>query len=522
MQRSILGMTQHYDVAVIGGQPAGIIAAALLAKRGRRVLWVDNAEDGHTYRHQGFYLPLVPSLVPNLDNAPAAQRVFDELGLGPELRSVAHPASQSFQAVMPNHRLDVAPELPALLTELGIEFPDVRPALETFFERLFAIDDEISAFFAEHIPLAPARMGERWRAKRLQSQLDHLSVPFEEEAWLANIPENHPLRELLLGPLYFFGHLAAEQPSTLQAVRLIARYFRGVLEFSDTLGGLAAFMQRAAHSAGVEVHRDAEVTHIETDGRRIKQLELASERMPLTADYFIASTLGPFHTLLPPGAHTAHLAAEEEGVRATYSLLVMNLVVHRDVLPKGMGKALFLLNGRRQARDETPADPPAFLQRYPAQRGEVGSTRGKQSVVDEEHEVLCAACPVRTSEVVHSPERLRSLRTQLVARVGRVVPFLNDFLRDTSLPADPSTWDVEAQGAPRRIDPWRLHPLFTPGEPPFLGVAGRSPHTYYKNLLHCGREVLPGLGIEGEYMSGLAAADLLAKLAGKKWDTKPI
>ena len=52
---------------------------------------------------------------------------------------------------------------------------------------------------------------------------------------------------------------------------------------------------------------------------------------------------------------------------------------------------------------------------------------------------------------------------------------------------------------------------------PVLGIAARATRTYYRNLVHCGRDVVPGLGIEGEYVAGLAAARNLANMAGRRW-----
>ena len=48
-------------------------------------------------------------------------------------------------------------------------------------------------------------------------------------------------------------------------------------------------------------------------------------------------------------------------------------------------------------------------------------------------------------------------------------------------------------------------------------IVGRNLRTQYKNLLHVGRDVLPGLGVEGEYLTGQAAAMQLKKLAKRKW-----
>jgi hypothetical protein len=198
--------------------------------------------------------------------------------------------------------------------------------------------------------------------------------------------------------------------------------------------------------------------------------------------------------------------------------LVLNLVVEQRVVPRGMAQAVFLLNGRRAPRTDNDVDPPLFLRRYPARRGEAGPVRTARSLDDEKHEVLSIACPVRTTEVAQSPQRIASVKQQMLERVGQLVPFLRSSMVDASLPADTCGWDIEAEDIIRRVDPWSLHPIFTPVERPLLGVASRAVRTVFKNTVHCGRDVFPGLGLEGEYLTALAAADALATLAGRAWE----
>jgi phytoene dehydrogenase-like protein len=183
-----------------------------------------------------------------------------------------------------------------------------------------------------------------------------------------------------------------------------------------------------------------------------------------------------------------------------------------------MAHAAFLLNGRRRIRADDPVDPPLFLQRFPAQRAEQGHGRNKQPATDDEHEVLSIACPVRVSEVEHTPARINALRAQIIGRVRRVVPFLDDYLTDVSMPIDTQSWDADADSsATRRVNPWRLHPIYEAATRPFLGIAARPVGTYFKNLVHCGQDVVPGLGLEGEYIAGTRAALRLQEMAGRAW-----
>ncbi|HET6346739.1 MAG TPA: NAD(P)-binding protein, partial [Myxococcota bacterium] len=318
-------MAQHFDVAVVGMQTSGIIAAALLAKRGRRVLLVDHGENTTTYRRQGLSLPLLPNLVPSLEQAPHVQRVHDELGLGPELRALSKALDPSFQAVLPKHRLDIRSNREALLEELRLEFPDLVQPAEAFFTRLFAVDDALSAFLAGDPPLPPNSWFEGVKHRSQLAKAAPFNVPFEEGQLLEGIPAGHPVREILLGPLAFFGHLWGEAPSTFHAVRLIARYYRGVTALEDGAGGLARLLLQAAERAGVTVRRGAVVREVGGKGRRIHEIVIEDERLSHAAEYFIANTTGPFYELLPAERRHPRFVAEEQAVSATGSLMVLNL-----------------------------------------------------------------------------------------------------------------------------------------------------------------------------------------------------
>jgi phytoene dehydrogenase-like protein len=510
-------LNQHYDVVVVGTRTSGIIAAALLAKRGRRVLLVDHGESTTTYRHQGLDLPLVPHLLPSLEHAPHAQRVHDELALGPTLRAQMVPLQVAFQAVLPNHRIDIRQSPAALATELQRELGMPEAPLQLFLQRLFALDAELTEFLRQMPPLPPSSLWERLTSHRLMAQARRFCGPFDQDPLFAQMPADHPLRLLTRGPLPFFGNLWTEAPSTFQAVRLLAGYFRGATALPGGVDGLNTLLLQAARYAGVTFRRGAVVRGISVQRRRLVELELEDERYTQTGQFFIDNTHAAFAELLPAKARSPRYIAQSQAVAPVGGLMVVNLIVRPEVIPCGMAHALFLLNGRQQARGDAELDPPLLLQRSPAQGP--AASRSAAEPGQEPLQVLSVACPVRVADVAHSPERLDGLKKQMLGRVGRVVPFLESHLAGISLPSDTASWELQTQGAApsRRVDTWRLNPLYELAEPPLLGVAGRPVGTALANLVHCGPDVVPGLGLEGEYIAGLGAVARLEKMAGRAW-----
>lgn len=509
-------MAQFYDVIVVGTQISGLVAAALLAKRGRRVLLVDHGQSATTYPFHGMRLPLLPNLFPSLEQAPHVQRVHDELGLTPTLRQRLQPLPTPFQVVLPKRRINMQQPFNVLLKELGSEYPEYAEQMRGFIAQLFAFDDALTAFLRQMPALTGGSLWENLKTRRMLAKMRVFSDKLNAHPLLTELAPTHPIRNLLQGPLVFFSNLWTDAPSFFQGVRLFSAYLRGMSTMTEGLGSLQQMLIDVAVRNGVTLRQGAMVANIRTRRRHLLELEIEDERYTQTADYFISNTQTPFYELLKASQRHTRFVSETEAVQPTGGFLTLNLVVEKAVIPQGMGHALFLSNGRLRARqEEESSDPPLLIQRMPI--AVVSNDMPTKFVEDKE--VLHVRCPVRVQDIVRSPARLEKLKTSMMARVRRVVPFLDAYLHSVSLPTDAASWDVKvAEQAPlHHVDPWLVHPLFEVGKSGVLGITARNQRTYYRNLVHCGRDVVPGLGLEGEYIAGLGAVSHLERMAGRKW-----
>src|SRR5205823_15129803 len=119
--RSASGPSRHvYDVAVIGSQLGGALAAALLARRGYQVLYVDHDGLGPGYGYEGWVLPYGPFVMAPTRLLPPLEEAAAELGLTQVLQR-ALKAVPKLQLVRPNERIDLfrqSPDTGRLPTEI--------------------------------------------------------------------------------------------------------------------------------------------------------------------------------------------------------------------------------------------------------------------------------------------------------------------------------------------------------------------------------------------------------------------
>jgi hypothetical protein len=179
----------------------------------------------------------------------------------------------------------------------------------------------------------------------------------------------------------------------------------------------------------------------------------------------------------------------------------VNLVVKAAALPPALGESVVAL-----LRDDAGEglDDALLFQVLPARRD---TRKGPGEAVADER-VVCAAGFAPAEARARGDEHLAELSARIRAVLADVIPFFDRHLVRESVPA---------LAAPRERRGARLapHPLYEVGVDQALGITG-VPVRALKNLVFAGREVVPGLGIEGEFHAGVQAAAAAQALLGRR------
>jgi phytoene dehydrogenase-like protein len=486
---------QTFDVLVLGSQLAGAVAGALLAKRGLRVLAVEHGGGGGAYEQDGWLLPDGPNLLPSLRPLPAVTQVLDELGLNVELGRRLTPLHHGLQVLAPDARFDLHGPGPARQAELAREFGEVGhdfgQAIEDFIQR----EEHNGPFFDGTQPLPPVGLFEGIRLRRAASSRLQLTEP---KSLLT--PTSHPLARAMKELWRLSNNLVEEEslpePNVVSnparaALRPLAHWLRGAYTLPGGLAGLAATLRHRIESSGGAVIAGEEsiVDEVSITGK-VASLRLVSSANEYRARVVISAIDGSaLRELIPPAASQGRLTQSFDAVRIRSQLFTLNLVLAPGAVPPGFGSAAVCL----------PQSSPKnlFMQIHPVQR------EGRPA---EGHSVLQLCAQVPSQTLTLGDDGMAKLRTELRESAEEFFPFIDGYVLLESAPS----MEQRSAGPPPR-----LHPRFEIARKRVLGVTGLPLRTPLRNLVRANREVLPGLGLEGEFLCGVRAAALVARMVHK-------
>jgi phytoene dehydrogenase-like protein len=484
--------TRHvYDVIVFGSQLSGVLAGALLAKRGYRVLHLDPEGLGTYYEDRGFELPYAPSVLPSLKRLPQADAALAELGIAIELGRILDGTGNDLQLLFPRSRLDLTSAAARRASEVGREFPDQKESLIAALEATIAIAGATDPFFKSPLlPLPPSGFFERF----------HLKKAIRAAPSLQSEPA-HPMEGELLGEALralgrFLIYLEDDEAGRTARARPVAQVLAGAHRFPGGAIGLREALRKrlgelGGDDAGVE-GEPAVVEELLFEGRLFSGVKIAANKNVYRARCLVAGTdVAALAPLVPPRAKKRKLADLFESVRQRRYLFPINLVVRNEGLPLGLKELALIVPGDEELG-------PVLLEVAPARKD------GREL---PEMRVLCAAAFVSAAEHDASESRLRELAGRIEAATLEIAPFCEPHIVARSAPY------LDAKNARgNRLSP---HPLLEIGEDPLLGLSGLPQRTPCKNLFLASREVLPGLGLEGEFMAGLRATHLVQEMLRK-------
>lgn len=449
-----------YDAIVIGGQLSGAIAAALLARRGMQTLYVPHDGLGEKYTFQGFTYPHAPFLLPPVKSVPAFEEVLTELGLVQPVSRLLH--SVPLQLLEQSRWFELNHDEKHRGPELARALGENAEAFDELVRKAQAAGDASDSFFQSKPDFPPEGFFGKWKFKRSLSKFPALptDTPLETSALLRKL-------ERFLAP--------SDRSAALTRARVLGRTLSGPLVHDGGREGLWGQLAERARELGADVlQADELVDRLAFDGP-MPGVRLSRSDKILRAGVVIAAMdLDVLTPLVPEKQQKAVLKFNPLTVQK--AIVSFHFLLPESALPRGLGRLSLVdapkLEGGVVLLEVHPGPTP-------------------------QQRVLTASVEAPVGLRAGGEPAVRALAQQIHASLERVMPFTKAHITAESSPWIDAQPVVAARGEP--------HPLFTTAQDAWLGVAGVTTTSPWKRVLLAGRQVLPGLGFEGEVLAAQRA-----------------
>jgi len=486
--------TNFYDVIVCGGETSGLIAGALLARRGFRVMVLGHEPSAAAFEAGGMTLSAAPALLPPLDEPPTA-RVLKELDITAHVkRKAAAISDTSFRLVLPGQRLDVTRDPAAQERELGRAFGAASGSVAAVIERLRAAATLLDPMFATAITLPPNGFWERREVGRLRSLL-----PKPTTDLFAPLPSEHPFRAMAALPAVHGASLIAHEVGPIAEARAFEVARRGEQTFEGGLAALQALLLARLETFGADRRDRLTPGEIVIRRGRVAGVRVHPREETIGCHHLLwaGSSAGLAGALAPDAVppHKRPQVARVAGYR--YGIAA---VVAPEALPADTPARVLAICDPSRALSEDNA---------------LAITIGQPGPRDGRRLPVWIECGVPANLADAGASYLRSLRGRVTHVVRRLFPAFAQHMVVLASPYDGLPPEHRGTPVPETTPPASQAALLPPAlvslpAPRPLDVVGLPHATAVKNLYLVGRENLPGLGLEGELISGWGAARLVS------------
>ncbi len=476
-----------YDTIVIGQDISSLLAAVISARQGLKTALVREGAPLECFRMGNYTFNVDPFPWSGFGDTQFLGRLLREWNTPSSVLSRVAPLNPSLQIIHPRHRLDLFLEREELLQDLVREFPEEKEGIERLYRKALKdnlfLDQHLTGFAS--LSLQSLQDSMKNRMARVEAMVTR-EILFSSR-FSRTLPKNSLPRNLLEAGCFVLSNLQIGERVPLVTARLLILPLMGTYYFQ---GGKHLFLQclderfeslRGDLIEGGAVSDIQPGTKVEMKIRRggqdttiIGRQLLVSTKWPgLRSMIFrerrfrrFKETLERLEGTLYP--FTIHLGIDEKGIPERMSEYVV-------VIPDGQSS----LHGRL-----------VFLETSATGDTELAPS-GKRS--------LSATVFLDRLATELDDNVLEGVSQTILERLRGFLPFLEENINVMSL-----------QDSIRlcRLRTPVVNPKYRFKKMPDLGIFKMTGRTPLKNVFMTGGFILPGLGFEGEILSGIQAGRL--------------
>ncbi len=477
------------EIIIVGGGLGGLVAGTWLSKKNHSVLLLKESGYQRCLEEKGFRFVPFSSLSEKRVSRTFWRKVSQALDLSlqggsaeEERRAKADwdidKQDVGFQIILPEARVDLYSQRPLLQREWRREFPKETSQIEKFYAemdhlRQVLMETEVKEGPGSSFPLRPRSLFRRWRSLGL-----HREGGIEEKFFYLS----KEFRRFLQLQLLTWGNLLPDRfPATLAAYVLRINSGLGEPTSSLDIVELEEKILAEFEQAGGKVGEVERVERIDKKWMKGFTISSAEDRRVFRSKLLILNS--PLHRLsklMNDGGNP--LLKWQKRIQPCYLLLPFFLGIQEKVIPVGMKDLLISVLDQ-----EKPLEKGNLLLLSFSPRGdESKAPEGKRALIVE------SLVPFEDLDQNSLPDQQEGVMKHL----RHLFPFLDKHIDF-----------IDHNWAAGQIPRWSYPHLSYLTTSDFCWREGIVPLRISRDLYFVGKETFPYLGLEGEVVSGLMAAE---------------
>jgi phytoene dehydrogenase-like protein len=457
-----------------------------------------------SYEIDGLTLPRAPFTFTAV-HSPIARRILSELAVHQLFRRRATSMDPAFQVALPGHRLDFPLDDDDLDQEVEREFPEVRRPVQDFHAHAARSGTDLDRLIGRDLQWPPETFFERREFARASA---HQSFDRRGRAPdpLGELPDAHPFRQAVDAAVSFASSSDPSQLGALATCRLYASWLRGSAALAGGYSWLRDTLISKIETYSGELRPRERVEQIVVRRGTATGVRIAGSDETVGCAYVLSSCdVTAVRRLLADRAPLEGLFERVGEPQARYFRYTLNVVVRAEGVPVGMARDVFY---RRQSTRPPHGANLLHIEAHDEDE------RGRRQ--------LCVEALLPRGAVEEDEGYLESVRERLLESLSDLMPFMEEHLLVVDSPHDGR--DVQRIDEGRHespSEPWHRGPRTMPvvyGFPVHrtLGLCALPIRTPIKRLLLCNAQVVPGLGLEGQFLTAWSAARIVTRSDRKK------
>ncbi|MBW2631192.1 MAG: hypothetical protein JRC90_05435 [Deltaproteobacteria bacterium] len=469
-----------YDTIVLGNDPGSLMAAVVLASHGRKALLLTMDDVPDFFSESGYTFDIDPLPWTGMNRGGVFRQLLSHLGIAPE----DHILNPALQIIFQNHRIDLCGNTDMDLREMEREFPDEGLNLLNFYSSTAKSASFASGLIDKNLHLRPETARDYINLFRNMPGIMLKKKAFG--ASLENILEKPLLKKMLEAQILLLSNLDPRDISPISFARTLFLSLNGLSYPKGGKHHLTAKLKKKFEADGGVIER---YSTLALDTERVIKINVKTEGNDTPAIYgkniIISTKYEKFASLLEGNRDLSVFRKKYDKIKPSLYPFTIHIGVHNKCIPEKMGVHVVVSDETKSIENGNPL----FLET--SEPGDIlRAPDGKRAV--------SVTTFLKNSPSKFNNNALEKIAESMLENLGSFLPFLKENLDFMDLEKS-----IDISKSYHRIinDKYIM-------KDPVIGMSFLSGKTPLKNVFLTGGMLMPGLGFEGEIISGTTAAKL--------------